>query len=64
MTERRRPGRPPGRQMGKALHVKLPEDLEDRVCAVALRQEKSVSEVIRAALRRMLRDEQGASVNV
>lgn len=43
--------------MGGTVRVKLPEDLENRVCSLAIRHDKSVSEVIRVALRRMLRSE-------
>jgi predicted HicB family RNase H-like nuclease len=52
----RRRGRP-GLASGPAasVRVRLPPELHDRACRVALRSEASVSEIVRRALRAYLR---------
>ncbi len=37
---------------GTPLHVRLPADLHDAICRMALRRDEAVSQVIRAGLER------------
>jgi predicted HicB family RNase H-like nuclease len=50
MTEKRRPGRPPGRKFPGDIRVRLTENLRSRIVLLGQQNKSSLSEIVRQAL--------------